>query len=95
MAAVPGQYHVTTPIDSRRVGTSADVHAVIDHYMQRDGASLAEVTVVYLPPGIGRADCGQPLSASGFWPESQTTASALRWPATVAQSNGRSSHPPR
>ena len=67
MAARGGAYEVITPLESRRVDTSAQVRAVIDDYMRRDGASLTRVTVIYFGPAVEQAQMGQPLSAWGFW----------------------------
>jgi hypothetical protein len=68
MAATYGQYHVITPITSQWVETRAEVRAAIDDYMQADGASIARVSVLYVPPRAEPARAGQPLSAAGFWP---------------------------
>lgn len=67
---MPDQYNVRTPLEDQWVDSPEQVHEVIGRYMQTEGAALIRVTVVRLPPGVGRAQMGEPLSPAEFWEES-------------------------
>jgi hypothetical protein len=60
-------YNVTTPLGQRRCDNEQRVREHVAEYMQVHGASLREVSVIYVPDTAAPMVNPQPCSAQDFW----------------------------
>jgi hypothetical protein len=60
-------YNVTTPRGQRRCKNELHVREHVAEYMQTQGASLNEVSVIYVPDARAQAVNPQPRSPRDFW----------------------------
>jgi hypothetical protein len=61
-------FDVTTPLGQRRCDTEQEVRQHVAAYMQTDGATLNNVSVIFVPDTGNTTVNGQERSPADYWP---------------------------